>query len=75
MMPEQTAQAHMDLNGKVLMPIHWGAFTLAMHSWTEPVERLSKKAAELNIKLATPQIGEPLVLNKSVPNKHWWQLQ
>ena len=31
MMPEQTVQAAIDLKGKFMMPIHWGAFTLAMH--------------------------------------------
>lgn len=28
MMPEQTVQAAIDLKAKLMMPIHWGAFTL-----------------------------------------------
>ena len=40
MMPEQSAQANIDLGGKVMMPIHWGAFDLALHKWSEPVIRL-----------------------------------
>ena len=40
MLPEDTVQAHLDLKGGVLMPIHWARFNLSLHSWTEPVERL-----------------------------------
>jgi len=49
MMPEETAQAGVDLEAKKIMPIHWGAFKLALHSWTDPVERVTKKASELGI--------------------------
>jgi len=73
MMPEQTAQAAVDLNAAVMMPIHWGAFTLALHSWTDPVERVTAKAEELGVNVATPVIGESIVLNGGVlPKKRWW---
>ncbi|MEO1625070.1 MAG: MBL fold metallo-hydrolase [Bacteroidota bacterium] len=74
MFPEETAQAGVDLNAKKIMPIHWGAFKLAQHSWTDPIERVSKKASELQIELVTPQIGEAFVL--SAPTKQddkWWE--
>ncbi|WP_460924557.1 MBL fold metallo-hydrolase [Pontibacter brevis] len=73
MMPEQTVQAHVDLRGELLMPIHWGAFTLAMHSWTEPIERATKKAAELNVPVTTPRIGEPVILDHHIPRRQWWR--
>ena len=72
-MPEETVQAHIDLNGKLLMPIHWGAFKLALHDWEEPVERLLKKADALHIKVTTPRIGEQVILNDHVPNSKWWK--
>ncbi|HEX4936210.1 MAG TPA: MBL fold metallo-hydrolase, partial [Gemmatimonadaceae bacterium] len=34
MQPEQTVQAHQDLGGRWLLPIHNGTFDLAMHGWT-----------------------------------------
>ena len=37
MLPEQTVQAHLDLRGRVLQPIHWGTFNLALHPWYEPM--------------------------------------
>ena len=44
MMPEETVQASIDLQAKVLMPVHWAKFTLALHPWKEPIERLTVKA-------------------------------
>ncbi|WP_296322814.1 MBL fold metallo-hydrolase [Winogradskyella sp.] len=73
MFPEETAQAGVDVQAKTVMPIHWGAFKLAMHSWTDPIERVSKKAEELKIPLATPQVGEPILIDSlPKPNSVWW---
>ena len=74
MFPEETAQAGVDLQARRIMPIHWGAFKLAQHSWTDPVERVCKKAAELNIELVTPKIGEPFIVSDSMSlNPNWWE--
>lgn len=72
MMPEETVQASLDLRGKVLQPVHWGKFTLALHPWDEPVKRVQKKAEELDVTLTTPRIGEPVVLDSIYPAKAWW---
>ncbi len=74
MFPQQTVQAFQDVQGRLLMPIHWGAFSLALHSWTDPIERVAAKAKELNVPLATPRIGEPIDLNLSTaPSTRWWE--
>ena len=74
MFPEETAQAGIDVRAKRIMPIHWGAFKLAMHSWTDPIERLSKKAKELQIELVAPKIGEPIdILTSNIKNAPWWK--
>ncbi|MFC1563538.1 MBL fold metallo-hydrolase [candidate division KSB1 bacterium] len=75
MMPEETAQACIDLKSNILMPIHWGKFSLSLHPWTEPVERLLKKAAELNVDVATPVIGESFVPGEILPQRKWWRFQ
>lgn len=73
MMPEETAQAAVDLQAKLMMPIHWGAFSLALHSWTDPIERVTKKAAELNMPLITPKIGQPVYLYMpALALEEWW---
>ncbi|MCB0283158.1 MAG: MBL fold metallo-hydrolase [Calditrichaeota bacterium] len=73
MLPEQTAQAAVDLQAKRMMPIHWGAFILALHPWKDPVERVTKKAQELNMAITVPQIGEQINLdNPQVIKMEWW---
>lgn len=73
MMPEQTAQAGKDIRAKVFMPIHWAAFSLAMHSWTDPVERVTAKAKEIDQPIFVPKIGEFIYLKDSLCTKdEWW---
>ncbi|HIW33094.1 MAG TPA: MBL fold metallo-hydrolase [Candidatus Paenibacillus intestinavium] len=76
MFPEQTVQAHMDVRGEVMIPIHWGAFTLSLHDWTDPVERVVRAAKERNINIATPRIGEAVQIGAtSYPVEEWWNKQ
>lgn len=72
MMPEEAVQASMDLKSKLLMPVHWGKFALAFHTWNEPVQRVLAKARELQVPVTTPMIGEPVILGKNHPDKEWW---
>lgn len=71
--PENAAKAHLALKGKLLMPIHWGTFNLSLHAWNEPVERILKYAAEMNIKLFLPQPGEPTEVTGDAYNSNWWR--
>jgi L-ascorbate metabolism protein UlaG (beta-lactamase superfamily) len=75
MMPEETAQAALDLKAKVLLPVHWGKFSLATHQWDEPISRVVKEAARLNLKVVTPKIGEQVILDSILPVKHWWLIK
>jgi len=72
-MPEEVIQAHLDLKGNILHPIHWGTFNLAYHDWFDPMQRLSKAAAASNIQVATPITGETTIFNTKIPNTHWWK--
>jgi L-ascorbate metabolism protein UlaG (beta-lactamase superfamily) len=73
MFPEQTVQAHLDLKGNVLHPIHWGTFNLALHPWYEPMERLTAAAEYKNVKVATPIAGETTIYGESIPIARWWE--
>ena len=73
MMPEETARAHRDLRGDLLMPIHWGKFNLSLHAWTEPVERLLTAAEEPGIRVVTPRIGQGFDVGRTIPQAHWWR--
>lgn len=73
MMPEEVVQAGADLKAKVIMPVHWGKFSLALHPWDEPIKRVLAKAGETGTKITTPMIGEPVILDTSYPGRHWWE--
>ncbi|PIB37485.1 hypothetical protein BFP72_08840 [Reichenbachiella sp. 5M10] len=74
MSPEETAQAGVDVQAKVIMPIHWGAFVLAFHDWRDPVWRVSQRAKELSLSLITPQIGQPITMDSlDVLYPKWWE--
>ncbi|MDY1549921.1 MBL fold metallo-hydrolase [Luteibacter sahnii] len=73
MQPEQTLQAHLDLRGRWLMPIHNGTFDLAMHPWQEPFERIVALAGQHGVPIATPCMGERLDLTSPHPGDPWWR--
>ncbi|MDF2454164.1 MAG: fold metallo-hydrolase [Cytophagaceae bacterium] len=73
MMPEETIIAAKDLSAKVLMPVHWGKFALALHNWDEPINRVVQEAHKQNVKLTTPMIGQVVVLDSIYPEKEWWK--
>ncbi|MFY0653632.1 MAG: MBL fold metallo-hydrolase [Cyclobacteriaceae bacterium] len=73
MMPEETAQAGADVRAQLMMPIHWGSFVLAMHTWNDPVIRVTNKAKEIGQPIVVPQIGEPIVLGEDAPESDWWR--
>ena len=69
--PDYASNAHLALNGKLMMPIHWGTFNLAPHAWYEPIERLIDYAKEKNIELFVPEPGKPTEVMAF--NSEWWK--
>lgn len=72
MFPEQTVQAAKELRAKILMPVHWGKFSLAMHPWNEPIKRVVIEANKQGLAIATPKIGETFLVNGPLPTEDWW---
>ena len=73
MFPHQAVAAAIELKSKYFMPIHWGAFTLAMHPWDEPVKKSIELAEKIGLNCITPRIGE--VISKASIDKQfypWW---
>jgi L-ascorbate metabolism protein UlaG (beta-lactamase superfamily) len=73
MFPEEALQAHLDVRGKALMPIHWGMFTLSTHPWREPIERIEKAAQEHSISLMTPKLGQIVDIDHPPVFAKWWR--
>jgi L-ascorbate metabolism protein UlaG (beta-lactamase superfamily) len=71
--PEQAVRAHQMVRGGLLIPVHWGLFDLALHPWTEPIERTLAAAAIAGVEVASPRPGESVVLDPRVaPSERWW---
>jgi L-ascorbate metabolism protein UlaG (beta-lactamase superfamily) len=76
MIPEESVHAFKDVNGKNMMLMHWGAFTLARHGWAEPIERALKEAKKSDVNLIAPKIGETVLLigSEFEPVSSWWKM-
>lgn len=72
MRPEESAQAAKDMGAEVFMPIHWAKFSLAMHTWKEPVELVSEAAHSLGLPLLTPRVGRIVVDADLASSERWW---
>lgn len=70
--PEQAVEAHQMLRGRVMLPMHWGLFSLAYHTWTEPAERVLAAAKLADITIATPKPGESIEPTRRPANNIWW---
>lgn len=74
MTPEEAVQANLDVNGKNMMLMHWGAFSLAYHGWKEPVERALKEAEKTEVNIIDPKICELVQLGSDlhITSSPWW---
>lgn len=61
------------LGGGTLLPVHWGTFNLAMHTWDEPAETLWNAAQAQGATIVTPQLGAPLEPARHDPLTPWWR--
>jgi len=70
--PIGALEAQAMLHAKILIPIHWSTFELALHAWSEPAEVLFVEAGKRNAEIATPQIGETFV--PGAKTSPWWRV-
>ena len=70
--PDKASNAHLDLKGKLMMPIHWGTFNLALHDWFDPIEKLQQYAINKKIELFVPEPGKPTEVDGAY-NSGWWK--
>lgn len=70
--PEQAVQAHRDLKGNTMVPIHWGMFNLSTHSWYDPILRVGQAADKEGVRLLTPKLGQFVDPGAALPQDRWW---
>ena len=70
MFPGETAMAAKTVRAGRFVPIHWGAYSLALHAWNASVIQSTAKARELGVSPLTPHLGE--VFDRSTVTTDWF---
>lgn len=70
--PEQAIVGHRMLRGELFMPIHWGLFNLALHGWTEPMERTWAAAEKAGVRFVAPRPGAVIDVDAPPAPERWW---
>jgi L-ascorbate metabolism protein UlaG (beta-lactamase superfamily) len=73
MTPEEGVQAAITIGARMLMPVHWGKFSLSLHDWDEPINRSTTEAKKMGLPVLHPMIGELVNLDAPVSGKEWWR--
>jgi L-ascorbate metabolism protein UlaG (beta-lactamase superfamily) len=73
MTPEDGVKAHVDVQGGLLIPVHWCTFVLAFHAWSEPADRVWREAKERDVRLAIPRPGQRVDVDNPPEVDPWWQ--
>lgn len=70
--PEQAVAAHRAVRGRVLFPVHWGTFDLALHTWVEPMERVLLAAQSAKVSVVAPKPGQSIDPLAPPRVERWW---
>ncbi|WP_420385872.1 MBL fold metallo-hydrolase [Roseivirga sp.] len=71
MYPEEAIQAAIDAGVSKVMAVHWAGFSLAQHSWKEPIEKFVKAAQQKQINFSTPLPGQMINWQEEI-QPMWW---
>ncbi len=73
-LPEEIHTVATELKAKRFFPVHSSKFSLAYHSWKEPLEKVSQLNKESDIPMITPKIGEIVHLKDTTQTfSKWWE--
>ena len=71
--PENALKALAQLGGGAFLPVHWGTFSLAMHAWDQPAEKLFELGPKVGAQLMMPRLGEPAEPAHAEGVAPWWR--
>ncbi|MFH0894286.1 MAG: MBL fold metallo-hydrolase [Bacteroidota bacterium] len=74
MSPDEVLKAAQDLRATRVLPVHSGKFSLSVHTWDEPLKKITELNKATMQTVITPVIGEPVNLKDfSQPFSKWWE--
>jgi len=71
MYPEESVQAAIDAGVNKIMAVHWAGFTLAQHTWKDPIDRFVKEAVKQQISFSNPDLGGLHSHHEEIGHR-WW---
>jgi len=71
--PKESIQAYKDLKANVYFPVHWGMFSLARHTWNDPILQLFKYSRQQEVNIVAPKLGQIVNFGQKFTNSFWWQ--
>jgi L-ascorbate metabolism protein UlaG (beta-lactamase superfamily) len=71
MFPQEAVLAAKEAKVSKAMPVHWGAFALAQHSWTEPAEQFVAAGRKDNLMVTAPPPGQIFGVTDTHDDA-WW---
>ena len=69
--PDAALAVHQAVGAKVMQPVHWGTFNLALHAWDDPILRLLRIAEAAQVTLSAPVVGQAQVPERPVVADQW----
>lgn len=69
--PLEAEKLHRMVGGGILMPVHWGTFSLAPHRWDAPIVELLQHAARGGTRLVAPAAGQTLDPRQPFVHDFW----
>lgn len=72
--PDECIQAATEAKANLVMPVHWGSFTLSDHHWTASVEEFVEESKSASIPYLTPKIGVQFSIEDASDHRDsWWR--
>ena len=72
MYPEEAVKAAEDAKVHKAIPVHWGAFSLALHHWKDPILRFDAEAKKRRQSYLAPKPGQLMIMTTESTEK-WWE--
>ncbi|BDC99511.1 MBL fold metallo-hydrolase [Persicobacter psychrovividus] len=72
-LPEQSLKANQTLGVKYMIPVHWGTFDLALHTWDAPIKALFAGIGQYQYQIKVPEVGLQQAFEDLSGNNFWWQ--
>src|SRR5262249_23048751 len=74
MEPESLVRAHGELQGGLMVPVHWATFNLAFHAWNDPARRAAAGARRRGVGTGFPRPGGRVEPDETDgPPDEWWK--